>query len=180
MAVENHDIDLFIHREGMPPKAVRASGGEPLTEALKRAGLELRPGLLVFVGQPPSAVAQPDVDVDDAQDAHEPADPASTLAGLGIHRSGHVHCHVCRHVAVTVHYKQHEARRRFSPATTVAAVTAWARHRFKLTDADAETLILQVCDSDRRPRQEEHLGELVHAPDCRLCFDLVPDKRIEG
>ncbi len=152
----------------------------PWQRLLVRAGLQPRPDLLVFVGQPQSALAQPDADVDDAEDVHEPADAAITLAGLGIHRSGHVHCHRCHHVAVTVYYKNHEVRRRFSPATTVAAVTAWARHRFKLADADAEKLILQICDSDRRPRPEEHLGELVHAPDCRLCFDLVPEQKIEG
>jgi hypothetical protein len=72
------------------------------------------------------------------------------------------------------------ARRRFSPAATVGTATSWAHHRFKITDTDKVNFVLQVCDSDRRPRPDEHLGELVHAPDCKLCFDLVPEQKIEG
>ncbi len=178
--MSDSQVDLFVHQEGVPPKHVRADGGEPLADALRRAGVEVQADLLVFAGQPASGPTETGPETDDAEDAHEPVDPAATVAGLVIGRSGHVHCHKCRRVAVTVHYQQHNARRRFSPARTVAAVTAWARHRFHLTDADAENLVLQVCDSDRRPRPDEHLGELVHAPDCRLCFDLVPDHKIEG
>lgn len=119
-------------------------------------------------------------DADDGEDAHEPTDPSRLVGELGIRRGGHVHCHRCRRVAVTVHYQQHTARRRFSPAATVGTATSWAHHRFKITDTDKVNFVLQVCDSDRRPRPDEHLGELVHAPDCKLCFDLVPEKKIEG
>lgn len=179
MSAENETIDLFVHREGTKPLHVRAGSREQLAEVLRKAGVEVVAGLRVFVGQP-AAVAQPDLDKDDAEDSHDPVDTAATLADLGVRRSGHVHCHRCRRVAVAVHYNGREARRSFSPAATVAFVTAWARRRFRLSDADAEKLVLQVCDSTVQPRPDEHVGELARGQDCRLCFDLVFDQRIEG
>ncbi len=179
MSAENN-VDLFIHREGMPPKAVLATANENVEEVLKRSGLEILSGLHVFVGESISALDHAASDADDGEDTHEPIDLSSLVGELGLQRSGHVHCHRCRHVAVIVNYQTRHVRHRFSPATTIRTATAWAHHRFHLTDTDAEKFILQVCNSDRRPRPDLHLGELVHAPDCKLCFDLVPDKKIEG
>ena len=71
-------------------------------------------------------------------------------------------------------------RHRFSPAATVAVATAWARKRFHLDPATAAEYVLQLCKSTEQPRADQHLGELVKAPHCALCFDLVKEVTPQG
>jgi hypothetical protein len=40
--------------------------------------------------------------------------------------------------------------------------------------------VLQICNSADRPPSDTPLHQLVHGHDCSLCFDLVPEKRVEG
>jgi hypothetical protein len=174
------EFDLFVHREGCGPRPVRASAGEPLAEILKRADAAPGPDVLVFVGESEHARAD-DRDEDGGEDGHNPADPSLTASALGLHSGGHVHCHRCRRVAVAVNYGGRTKRHKFSPSATVAIATEWAKKKFKLTDTDTLTYLLQVCDSNCRPRPNVHLGELVQFPACELCFDLVPEKtKVEG
>jgi hypothetical protein len=179
MAV-SEEFDLFIHREGDTPRPVRASTSERLAEVLKRVDSALGPDVLVFVGESDHARGD-DREEDGGEDGHQPADPTLAVAALGLHRGGHVHCHRCRRVAVAVNYGGRTKRHKFSPAATVATATDWAKKKFKLTDTDALMYVLQVCDSNSRPRPNVHLGELVHFPACDLCFDLVPENpKVEG
>src|SRR5262245_18383010 len=104
MSTENETIDLFIHREGVAPKAVRATANESLAEVLERAGVKHDPGLHVFVGEATAALEDARDD-DQGEDAHDPVDPSCRVGELGVGRSGHVHCHRCRRVAVTVNYQ---------------------------------------------------------------------------
>jgi hypothetical protein len=100
------------------------------------------------------------------------------VAGLGGHH--HIHCHRCRRITTTVHYQSRTAHHRFSPATTVAAATAWARRRFHLTDPDNDRLVLQVCETGEQPGKTARLGELVPEGTCAFCVNLVPDVKFEG
>ena len=69
----------------------------------------------------------------------------------------------------------------FSPATTVADVKKFAAIReFGMKPADAAEHVLQFSGSAERPEPETHVGTLVSCPDCRISFDLVPHKRVEG
>jgi hypothetical protein len=45
---------------------------------------------------------------------------------------------------------------------------------------DAAEHVLQLCNSTDRPPSDTPLHQLVHGPHCALCFDLVPEKRVEG
>jgi hypothetical protein len=83
-------------------------------------------------------------------------------------------------VTVTVNYQSRTAERRFSPAATIHTATLWARRRFRLTDASMEKLVLVICGANEQPRPNVHLGELVHAPGCGLCFDLVREDTVQG
>jgi hypothetical protein len=176
----NHEVDLFVHRQGARPKAVRVSLQQSLESAMKQGGATVEHGMFVFVGESEHSLAEPQ-EVEDGEDVHEAVAPAQAVALAGLHNGGHVHCHRCHRVVVSVHYEAHTKRHRFSPATTVATATEWAKRKFKLTDTDAQHYVLQIHDSTQQPRPDEHLGELVHGHDCELCFDVVPDQtKING
>jgi hypothetical protein len=59
-------------------------------------------------------------------------------------------------------------------------VKEWAVHKFELNPKDAAEHVLQLCQSTDRPSTDTPLLQLVGDHACTLCFDLVPDKRVEG
>ena len=92
-----------------------------------------------------------------------------------------LHVHRCRRVLVTVTFNGLSKGHEFSPATTVADVEKFAAIReFGMKPADAAEHVLQFSGSAERPEPEMHVGALVSCPDCRISFDLVPHKRVEG
>jgi hypothetical protein len=179
--VSNNEFEVFVHAQGAKPKLVMASPAEPLKEVLARAGISLggTEPMLVFVGECLEAL-QESIAVDNGEDGHSPVDPSFSVEQLRLREHKHIHCHRCRHVAVEVNYSSRTKHHRFSPATTIAVVTKWALKKFDLTDAAAADYVLQICHSKQVPRPNEHLGELVHAPDCRVCFDLVKEVTPQG
>ena len=40
--------------------------------------------------------------------------------------------------------------------------------------------VLQICNSKERPSSDTPLAALAHGCGCNVCFDLVPEKRVEG
>lgn len=116
------------------------------------------------------------------EDAEEPLPRGATLDAVGIGHRSRVHVHQCRRVAVTVNYNGDHKAASFSPATTVGRVKQWAvgKQGFGLTPIDAAEHLLQVCSSTTRPDEDVHIGALVQAPNCGLCFDLIAKKRVEG
>jgi hypothetical protein len=135
--------------------------------------------LLVFVSEWEEALTEPD-EVENGEDAHVPVDFSLTIEALELHRHRHVHVHKCRRVAVEVHFNGGTKRHRFSPATTIAVVTQWARRKFKLDPAAGAEYVLQICDTTNQPRPSEHLGELVEPPVCAICFKLVKEITPQG
>ena len=92
-----------------------------------------------------------------------------------------LHVHRCRQVLVTVRFNGVSKGHEFAPGTTVADVKKFAAIReFGMKPADAAEHVLQFQDSAERPEPETHVGALVTWPDCRISFDLVPHKRVEG
>jgi hypothetical protein len=98
----------------------------------------------------------------------------------GLKHGGRVHVSRCKRVATTVHYLDKTAERAFAPGARVHGVKEWAVHTFKINPKDAAEHVLQVCKSTARPSPDTPLHELVGGHDCTLCFDLVPEKRVEG
>jgi len=177
----NHELELFIHGQGLKPLVVAASPEDTLGDVLIRAGVikDIHSDLLVFVGESQEALNEPD-DVEDGADQHAPVDVKLTLEALDLKRHRHVHCHRCRHVKVEVNFGDKTKRRNFSPATTIAVVTQWARKKFRLDPAAAAEYVLRLCKSNDQPRPDKHLGELVEAPKCSICFDLVKEVTPQG
>ena len=98
----------------------------------------------------------------------------------GLKHGCHIHVGRCHHIAVTIHYLEKTKEHVFPPGARVRAVKAWAVHKFEMTPKDAAEHVLQICKSTARPSSDTPLHQLVHGHDCTICFDLVPEKRVEG
>jgi hypothetical protein len=175
------EIELFIHAYGANPRIVGAKLGETLRDVLIRIAVidEGPSGALVFVGECEEALAEAD-GIENGADNHVPVDLALTIEVLELHRHRHVHIHRCRHVAVDVNFMGKTKHHRFSPATTVGTVAAWARKKFHLDSAAGADYVLQLCNSTDRPRPDKHLGELTSPEKCAVCFDLVKEVTPQG
>jgi hypothetical protein len=51
---------------------------------------------------------------------------------------------------------------------------------FGLSPKDAAEHVLQLCDSADHPPTDTLLHQLLSGHACALCFDPVPEKRVEG
>jgi len=175
------ELQLFIHGQELKPTAVVAAPGETLREVLLRIDVfrENQDEFLVFVGECVEALKEPH-DVEDGADKHEPVDISLTVEALELGRHRHVHFHRCRHVEVEVNFGGKTKHRKFSPATTIGVVTQWACKKFHLDAAAASDCVLWLCNSSEQPRPDKHLGELVEAPQCSICFDLVKEITPQG
>ena len=86
----------------------------------------------------------------------------------------------CRRIKTTVHFLDKTAEHEFAPGARVRAVKEWAVQTFKQSPKDAAEHVLQLCHSTERPSSDTPLHQLVQGHACDLCFDLVPEKRVEG
>src|SRR5690349_3125528 len=134
--MENEQIEIFIHSAGAKPKVVAATVDKILKDLLIRSDVLKADefDVLVFIGECDEARHEPD-DVEDGADQHAPVDLSCRLHEVDLKRHRHVHLHTCRHIATEVHFGGKSKRHRFSPATTIAVVTAWARRKFHLDPA---------------------------------------------
>lgn len=179
--MSGEELELFIHSQGGKPKVAVVRPHEVLRDVLVRMELitEGEDDLLVFVGEWEEALVEP-ADTENGEDQHAPVDVRSTVEDLELHRHRHVHLHKCKSVAVEVNFTGQTKHHQFSPATTIAVVTQWARKKFKLDGAAGAEYVLQLCKSSKQPRPGEYLGELVEPPTCMICFDLVKEITPQG
>jgi len=91
-----------------------------------------------------------------------------------------VHVTRCRRVKVTVHFTHTSAEHDFPPGARIKAVRHWAIKEFGIDHKDAPEHILKVCNSHEEPQLDTALHMLLKCHDCSLCFDLVPQRRVEG
>jgi hypothetical protein len=158
---------VFIQVHGQPGiLEAEVSDAATLAEihaALAALGIKIDAETLIFI---------------DEAEQHEQGEPHQRVGrlkpGCRIHVSG------CKHIKTTVHFAHHTAGRDFAPGTRVRKVKEWAVREFRMDPKDAAEHVLQLCNSTDRPSTDTPLHQLVQGHDCRLCFDLVPDKRVEG
>jgi len=160
-------LSLFVQEHGQPSireiiveEVISARG---FHAALITAGIVLTDDTLVFLDE-----------VDIPLDRHGD-EPVGNL-----HHGHRVHVTRCRHLEVTVNYLERQARGKFGPSRRIRAVKAWAVGEFCLDHKDVAEHVLQVCNSTERPASDTPLHTLLRGPHCQLCFDLVPEKRVEG
>jgi len=97
-----------------------------------------------------------------------------------IHHGSRIHVGHLYTIHTTVHFLGKSFDNNFPPGTRVASVKHWAATRFGMKPRDAAEHVLQLCGSPQRPSPDTAIHELVHGHDHKLCFDLVPEKRVEG
>ena len=131
--------------------------------AVKKAGIEIEENFILFH------------DEDD-----EPLDWKDHKRPGHIRPAAKLHLSRCRKIEVTIHYLDQTESNRFAPGARVRRVKAWAVKHFKLAERDAAEHVLQLCNSTDRPPTDTPLHKLVERGHCELCFDLVPDIRVEG
>lgn len=158
---------LFIQAQGRPgvveiELAQGATVGD-LHAALAAAGITVDAETSVFLDEAEEALC---------------GGPHERLPDLK--RGSRVHVCRCRRVSCTVNYLDKTAERSFPPGGRVRAVKAWAVHEFRINPKDAAEHVLQVCNSSDRPASDTPLQQLVQGHRCDVCFDLVPEKRVEG
>ncbi|MGF6601789.1 hypothetical protein P3T23_006540 [Paraburkholderia sp. GAS448] len=167
-------LDVFLHGSGRP-QVVNTRLGETLRELLVRCDALPGEGQFVFIGEVDEAIRLPDADAD----THEPVDLELTIEQLELHKHKHVHTQSVHRVEVTVFFNGHH-KRRFSPATTIATVTTWAKKRFNIDPSAGADFVLALRPTGQHPRPNEYLGELLE-PGCHaLEFDLVKEVTPQG
>lgn len=115
------------------------------------------------------------------EEGDEPLKEGDQFPEYGDGQPVRLHVHRCRRVAVAVTFNGVTEEHRFGPGTPVAVVKKWAAiAAFGMTPGDAAEHVLQLAGTTDRPEPDTHIGALVTCPDCRLAFDLVPLKRVEG
>lgn len=147
--------------------------------------LEAKLGAAVTIGELKTAItalgvpidAETFIFIDEAEnhlhgEHHEPAH--------GVKHGGRIHVSRCKRVRATVHYLDKTETREFSPGTRVRAVKAHAVEVFRMPPKDAAEHVLQLCKSSERPASDTPLHTLTDHHTCAVCFDLVPEKRVEG
>lgn len=161
------ELTLFVQAHGRPGisevKLPETATLGQLHEALASLGITLDAETFVFVDE-----------------AEEPLSCGHHEHPGGLHHGGRVHVTRCRHIKTTVHYLHKTPEHRFPPGARVHTVKAWAAHHFEMDPKDAAEHVLQLCQPTDRPPSDTRLHQLLHGHCCELCFDLVPDKRVEG
>jgi hypothetical protein len=114
----------------------------------------------------------------DESEEHEVGERHKSLRHLK--HGSRVHVTRCKRIATTIHFLDQIKTREFAPGRRVRAVKEWAVHVFDMKPKDAAEHVLQLCGSAERPPSDTPLHQLVQTHQCELCFDLVPEKRVEG
>lgn len=91
-----------------------------------------------------------------------------------------IHVSRCKRIKATIHFLDKSEEHEFPPGVRVHTVKAQAIHAFHMTPKDAAEHVLQLCGSTERPSSDTPLHQLVEGHGCTVCFDLVPEKRVEG
>ena len=158
---------IFIQAEGKPgvteAEITIPTTVHDLHEVFKTHGIDFDKESEAFVDEADNPVSH---------------DAKATVEGLK--HSSRVHLTRCKKIKVTIHYMHRTIDRAFAPGTRVRSVKQWAVHELKLNPTDAGEHVLQLCNSTIQPPTDAALAELVNGRSCDVCFDLVPEKRIEG
>jgi hypothetical protein len=115
------------------------------------------------------------------EDSDEPLKDGDKLPERDDGQPVRLHVHRCHHIEVAVTFNGVTEERRFGPGTPIAAVKKWSAIKaFGMDPGDAAEHVLQLVGTTDRPEPDTHIGTLAACSDCRLAFDLVPLKRVEG
>lgn len=102
------------------------------------------------------------------------------LAHRGGRHGSRIHLSHSHEVEVEVHFVGSTGSHRFAPGVRVRRVKEWAVQHFGLPGSDAIEHVLNLHGTSDMPSPGTPLSALLHGHSCRVVFDLVPAKRVEG
>jgi len=168
----NNELQLFVQGEGIADiQLVRVAEQFTLRELAGKLGSVLTED---------DAAAAADDFIFLLEDSERELASDKSLKELGIKNRERIHIHRCRKVKLSVNFNGREIADAFPPSRTIAKVKRWADKEFGIEGVDATEHALQICGTAKRPDEDVHIGSLVRRPNCQICFDLVPKKRVEG
>jgi hypothetical protein len=167
---EKETMEIFLQGEGVPEIQIVHV---PIESTVRDIIVAAHSGGIHLSGGPEELVVL-------IEDSDRELELDIRLKDAGIGHRHRLHCHRCRQVEVTVNFNGTSKSHSFPPSKTVAKVKRWADDKFELKGVDATEHALQICGTNKRPDEDTHIGSLVEYPNCKLCFDLVPKKRVEG
>ncbi|PKP72185.1 MAG: hypothetical protein CVT83_01180 [Alphaproteobacteria bacterium HGW-Alphaproteobacteria-5] len=160
-------ITAFIQTDGKPdlievdlPEDISI---DDLAALLKRHGIDLSDNDEIFIDE-----------------ADEPLKSKGKDRVPSLRRGCRIHVTRCRKIRVSVNFLGRTETEAFAPGVRVRRVKAWSARVFRLDDNDVSEHVLQLCNSTVRPPTDTPLHELTDRLSCSICFDLVPEKRVEG
>lgn len=159
--------NLFVQIQG-DNRVIEVTVNENPTEAelhdaLTAAGLAIGPDQFVFVDESEDQIPN--------KGEHQVPD---------VQKGTRIHVSRCRRIKTAVNYLERTVEREFGPGTRVRTVKKWAMREFGLDNTDAAEHVLQICNSNERPPSDTPLHSLIRGNVCSVCFDLVPEIRVEG
>jgi len=160
------EVSVFLQQDGseqlIEAELSATLTGAQLYAAVAKAGAETDDATFVFLG--------------------EADDPVQRKGKQSLTLTDGMLVHVtrCRKVKVTVHFLHRTVEDHVSPGTRVRTIKAWAAGEIPLESQDAAEHVLEICDSKTRPVTDASLQQLTEGKRCAVCFNLVPDKRVEG
>jgi len=173
--MSSNELEIFLQLPSERPKVVRADSSVTLRTLLTRHGVENdgTHDILAYVGECDEALMED-------HESHRPVDLDLTLKDIELDKHHYLHCSHCHEIDTFIHFSGKELNRKFSPTTTVEVVTRWARMKQRLDMEAASEFVLQLSNTEKRPRQGKYLGELVQDTECKLSFDLVKEETPQG
>ncbi|MGQ4878869.1 hypothetical protein ACOJCM_09910 [Billgrantia sp. LNSP4103-1] len=115
------------------------------------------------------------------EDSDEPLAQDASLPEAEVGHPARLHVHRCRQIEVEVSFNGTTHEHKFGPGKTIETLKKWAAlNGFGMAPGDAAEHVLQLSGTNDRPEPDTHIGTLVSCPNCKLNFDLVPLKRVEG
>jgi hypothetical protein len=161
-------LEIFvITAEGPTPKRLELEAEATVADLIKSAHgngeIKMLEEVMVFV-----------------EDEDEPLDHSRKLGDCGFREKPFIHCHRCRHIAVTVNYNGTLKEKKFSPSATVAKVLKWAVKEFGLKGQDAEDKVLRIDAQSQPLEPETHVGSLAKHSVCSLNLFLTPAVLVNG
>lgn len=169
---KNNELQLFVQGEGIADiQLVRVAEQSTLRELIGKLGSALAEA---------DAASAADEFIFLLEDSERELASDKSLKELGIKNRERIHINRCRKVKVSVNFNGKEIADAFPPSRTIAKVKRWADKQFGIEGVDATEHALQICGTAKRPDEDVHIGALVRRPNCQVCFDLVPKKRVEG
>lgn len=112
-------------------------------------------------------------DIDDIKERKHPHHDA------GIHHRGHIHCHRCKEIEVTVVYNGDDKFLHFAPSTLAKRVLKKALEEFHINEHDAGDYELKI-DERTILAPTDHIGSFTSFPKCHVKLFLTAKRPVQG